>query len=602
MKGLFKRVDGIALSLVFFYCLIVGFVGFCLDPNSTIVMASNPIASLASALGFAQIESLGIPSGIMLAMILVYTFLFALAVTVEVRLAENADERPYSAKWLSIMAASFVVLYGLGIGIGSVSHLAFEDGSTLIVESLAYSGEAMLIGLVIAIVLYLALFFLVLLVYCLLAKSKPIEEQVAPETEEAKKLEELEAKVDEALDARNGDVASSFADHGTAQGTATGPLMGNPDDFYVLDRNRVFPSISRVDSRADLVAVKEFKDDEGLDLRTLADDFRDFLAGTEGLYYEKTAVRAFIAGLSASRLIILQGLSGTGKSSIARYFSTFIGEKSFFVPVQTTWRDRTSILGYWNDFSKTYNETDFLVRLYEATYRSQDINVMVLDEMNIARIEYYFADFLSIMEYPVDERYLKIMNVPYDFVTPEHLPDGTLKIPETTWFIGTANRDDSTYTITDKVYDRSIVISFNERNEPFAVKRTPEPYSISYSKLISLFEAAQGDADKKMGKADWAKFRNVLNRAYEDFELTFGNRVYHQIELFVPVFVACGGTKEEALDFMFAEKIASKLEGRYEDFVKDALISLREEIDKNYGKNGFPLTRERLAHLLRRFQ
>ena len=118
---------------------------------------------------------------------------------------------------------------------------------------------------------------------------------------------------------------------------------------------------------------------------------------------------------------------------------------------------------------------------------------------------------------------------------------------------------------------------------------------------MSLYEAAQKDEDKKMNKADWAKFRNVLNRAYEDFELTFGNRVYHQIELFVPVFVACGGTKEEALDFMFAEKIANKLEGRYEDFVKDALISLREEIDKNYGKNGFPLTRERLAHLLRRF-
>lgn len=601
MKGLFKRVDGIALSLVFFYCLIVGFVGLCLDPNSTIVMTSNPIASLATALGFAEIESLGIPSGIMLAMILVYTFLFALAVIVEVRLAQNADEKPYSAKWLSIMAASFVVLYGLGIGIGSVSHLAFDDGASLIAQSLAYSGEAMLLGLVIAIVAYLAIFFLVLLVYCIVAKSKPIEDEVSPESEEAKKLEELEEKVDEALDAHNGDVASSFAAHSNGEGVGTGTGPSNPDDFYALDRNRVFPSISRVDSRADLVAVKEFKDDEGLDLRTLTDDFRDFLAGQEGLYYEKTAVRAFIAGLSASRLIILQGLSGTGKSSIARYFSTFIGEKSFFVPVQTTWRDRTSILGYWNDFSKTYNETDFLVRLYEATYQSQDINVMVLDEMNIARIEYYFADFLSIMEYPVDERYLKIMNVPYDFVTPEHLPDGTLKIPETTWFIGTANRDDSTYTITDKVYDRSIVISFNERNEPFAVKRIPEPYSISYSKLMSLYEAAQKDEDKKMNKADWAKFRNVLNRAYEDFELTFGNRVYHQIELFVPVFVACGGTKEEALDFMFAEKIANKLEGRYEDFVKDALISLREEIDKNYGKNGFPLTRERLAHLLRRF-
>ena len=243
MKGLFKRVDGIALSLVFFYCLIVGFVGLCLDPNSTIVMTSNPIASLATALGFAEIESLGIPSGIMLAMILVYTFLFALAVIVEVRLAQNADEKPYSAKWLSIMAASLVVLYGLGIGIGSVSHLAFDDGANLIAQSLAYSGEAMLLGLVIAIVAYLAIFFLVLLVYCIVAKSKPIEDEVSPESEEAKKLEELEEKVNEARDAHNGEVSSSFAAHSSGEGVGSGSCPSNPDDFYAIDRTRVFPSI-----------------------------------------------------------------------------------------------------------------------------------------------------------------------------------------------------------------------------------------------------------------------------------------------------------------------------------------------------------------------
>ncbi len=602
MKSLFKRVDGIALSLVFFYCLITVFVAICLDPNSTIVMASNPIASLATAFGFVTVTSVGLPTYIMVSMIAVYTFLFALAVVIEVRLAGYYEEKPYSAKWLSIMAASFVVLYALAIGIGSASHLAFDDGASLIVQSLAFSGECLLLALVVALVLYLSIFFLVLLIYCVFYRAKGLPDTPSEESEEAKKLDELEAKVDAALDKDEGDVSKAFSLNASGQGpvgTGTGPLEG--DDFYHLQKERVFPSLSQIDEREEMVEVKTFKDDDSIDLKTLTDDFRDYLAGKEGLYYEKTAVRAFIAGLSASRMMILQGLSGTGKSSIARFFSSFISEESFFVPVQATWRDRTSILGFWNDFSRTYSETEFLKRLYLSTYRSQDINVMVLDEMNIARIEYYFADFLSVMEYPLDKRVLKIMNLPYDFDPPAHLAEGNLRIPETTWFIGTANRDDSTYTITDKVYDRSIVISFNDRNEPFEVKKTPEPISISYEKLTSLFRAAQEDQSYRLSKADWNKFRNVLNRAYEDFELTFGNRVYHQIELFVPVFVACGGTKEEALDFMFAEKIASKLEGRYEDFVKDALIALRGEIEHSYGKNGFPLTRERIAHFLRRF-
>ena len=95
---------------------------------------------------------------------------------------------------------------------------------------------------------------------------------------------------------------------------------------------------------------------------------------------------------------------------------------------------------------------------------------MVLDEMNISRVEYYFADFLSIMEYPEDEWVLKIMQLPYNFEAPNHLEDGNLAISNTTWFIGTANKDDSTYTITDKVYDRAIVISFNERNKKIDYK------------------------------------------------------------------------------------------------------------------------------------
>ena len=103
-----------------------------------------------------------------------------------------------------------------------------------------------------------------------------------------------------------------------------------------------------------------------------------------------------------------------------RYFSKFVNGKVSFFPVQATWRDKSSILGYFNDFTKSYTETDFLRDLYEANYALDKINIFVLDEMNISRVEYYFADFLSVLEYPVEERKIRIMQLPHDSF---HLPN-----------------------------------------------------------------------------------------------------------------------------------------------------------------------------------
>ena len=74
---------------------------------------------------------------------------------------------------------------------------------------------------------------------------------------------------------------------------------------------------------------------------------------------------------------------------------------------------------------------------------------MVLDEFNIARIEYYFAE-LSVLEFPENEQFIKVMQLPYDFIPPRHLSAGMLKIEPNTYFICTANKDDSTFSIMIK--------------------------------------------------------------------------------------------------------------------------------------------------------
>ena len=253
------------------------------------------------------------------------------------------------------------------------------------------------------------------------------------------------------------------------------------------------------------------------------------------------------------------------------------------MPVQATWRDKSSILGFFNEFSQTYSETEFLTALYESNFGTDHINMYVLDEMNISRVEYYFADLLSVLEYPVKDWKIKIMNVPHTFVPPIKLENGYVKIPENSYFVGTANRDDSTFTITDKVYDRAITLNFETNNQPFTVNEEVKSITISGSYFANLFKEAK---EKQTGLTadDRQKLKKVLDFVYSRFDLSIGNRILHQIEEIVPCFVACGGKKEDAIDFMLCKKLFAKLEGRFEEYVKSSLNETIELIQETYGQ------------------
>lgn len=146
-----------------------------------------------------------------------------------------------------------------------------------------------------------------------------------------------------------------------------------------------------------------------LTLGDFCDNFRMFAAQKFRLYYDISVIRQFVAGLAVSHLMILQGMSGTGKTSIAYAFGEFLGNSSEIVPVQPVWKERTDLLGYYNEFTKKYNETPFLQKMYQAN-ASDKLYVVVLDELNIARVEYYFAEFLSLLEIPdPNSRYLEVV-------------------------------------------------------------------------------------------------------------------------------------------------------------------------------------------------
>ena len=349
----------------------------------------------------------------------------------------------------------------------------------------------------------------------------------------------------------------------------------------------LFPTLTEIDNAN--LEPKTKTDATPISLDAFVKQFQSFAINKHHIYYELSLLRQFLAGLASSRLIILEGLSGTGKSMLPRMFKEFTDSSALFTPVQATWRDKTDVLGFYSEFTGTFKATAFLEKLYAASYDDK-INLFILDEMNLSRIEYYFADFLSVMEYPEEDWKVKAY-LPFDNrPLPAKLENGFVTIPNNSWFIGTANTDDSTFTITDKVCDRAIILNFEDRFSKIESNNKYEPISIKAEQLQKMFDEALNDTDKQLNDSDLKKFDTLCDYVKDKFDILFGNRIMVQIEKFVPVFVALGGTKEEALDFMFAKKILRKLSGKYEAYLKDELAALKLYINNLYGKGVFKET------------
>ena len=330
-----------------------------------------------------------------------------------------------------------------------------------------------------------------------------------------------------------------------------------------------------------------------LDLPGLVDRFINYSASQLKLFYTKEIIARWFAGLATSKVLILEGISGTGKTSLPYAMGKFFQNDTSIISVQPSWRDRAELLGYLNEFTKRFNETDFLKSVYAASY-SDTINLIVLDEMNLARIEYYFAEFLSVMEMP-DVNEWKIDIVPVsDEHDPKNLINGKILIPQNLWFIGTANKDDSTFTITDKVYDRAVAIAINKKADYIDAQFT-ENVSMTFEYLDDLFKRTQsGFQLSEMASTGF----NQLDEFIQDkFKIAFGNRIMKQIRLFVPVYMACGFSEFEGLDYMLTFKILRKFEMLNLTFLKKELDELILLLDRLFGKDQFKVSKDFIADL-----
>lgn len=345
----------------------------------------------------------------------------------------------------------------------------------------------------------------------------------------------------------------------------------------------------------------------GKSLVELVDYIRNYGAYKKGLYYSEDTIRVFLASLAASepasRLLILQGLSGTGKSSLPELIADALGVEHRLVSVQPSWRDNRELLGYDNDFTNRFKETEFTKFLYEATATENQnkMYLIVLDEMNLARIEYYFADFLSVLEKANQDWIIPLVSgyrENDDAEKPKYLnydnEAANICVTKNIWFVGTANNDDSTSLITDKVYDRAQVLDMDERAEAFKGKRVAQ-ISMDMAEIMMLFAEAK-TGDNLLTDSDMQNIETI-DEYLRELDITFGNRIEKQMKDFVPVYVACGGTKEDAIDYLLTHKILRKLDERYEPYLVAKLEDLEMALNETYGEGKFKQSIDKIQKL-----
>lgn len=348
-----------------------------------------------------------------------------------------------------------------------------------------------------------------------------------------------------------------------------------------------FPSCSAMDANNGLQSTKPTTDT----IRSLSDfaeDVRHRMAWDpqteKELYYSAEDVRSFLGGLAMSRLHLLQGISGTGKTSLPLAFARAIGAGSALVEVQAGWRDRQDLIGHFNTFERRFYESEFLQAIYRAsTPHHQDTPfIVVLDEMNLSHPEQYFADLLSALEQDQHRQRLVLMTAAVE-PAPRLLADGGTKlpIPPNVWFIGTANHDETTKDFADKTYDRAHVMELPRNRETFKRKDFQPQNPVSLVALQTAFDAAvqthEGDAAKA-----YEFLQNELGETLaRRFRVGWGNRLERQLGFYVPVVVAAGGTVGEATDHILATKLLRKIRDRHDNRPED-IMALRERIQTGW--------------------
>ena len=310
--------------------------------------------------------------------------------------------------------------------------------------------------------------------------------------------------------------------------------------------------------------------------------FQDYLMG-EGFFYSPRTLKAFHTSLKVQNInpiSVLAGLSGTGKTQLALQYARFFNFYSEHVAVQPRWDSKDDLLGFYNFLEKRYQPTELVKALYYFHQIRNDSDspmmMVILDEMNLARVEYYFSEFLSKMELRGNDR--NYPNEKSKISIGTQLNSRDFFVGSNVVFVGTMNDDESTYSLSDKVLDRANVLHFGkpQKFEDNIHYNQVDPISISASTFNDWCN--QENFPNRFPETLRTKI-NTLNEALDSVGKAFGYRVNKSITQYIQMYpgIKRAANREEqalvALADQIEMKIIPKLAGLEQNEKSDACLS-----------------------------
>ncbi|WP_462405907.1 AAA family ATPase [Gracilibacillus sp. Marseille-QA3620] len=353
-----------------------------------------------------------------------------------------------------------------------------------------------------------------------------------------------------------------------------------------------------------------------------------------GYHYEKKTLRQLILALMTEQMIILSGPSGTGKTTIVKQLASIINAKCEIIPVQPSWTDKQDLLGFYNPIRKLYVPSAFLDCLIEAQQNEDQLYFICLDEMNLAQIEYYLADVLSIRELEdgklrlysdfeydqnmneikwfiqkisefeeetleIDEALRKIQMDSlghYEMIArfenlKRYAP--VLNIPQNVRIIGTMNVDGAVQALSPKVIDRSFVIPlhYQEREE---IALVPEigRYDISAQYFITNITETPRISNELYEAI------NDIKQELKNWHIEYNERVERHILLYYVAAKKLGVSTKQLSDDITIMKLLPRIHEMVDD---EQLIARLIEVVERHVKDEL-LSKRKLEKMQQRFE
>ena len=354
----------------------------------------------------------------------------------------------------------------------------------------------------------------------------------------------------------------------------------------------------------------------------------------KGFIYDFRLISNFYTSLKTKPFVILSGISGTGKSKLVELFANAVGATTSngrfkLIPVKPDWSDATDLLGY-RDIEGKFNPGIITEIAFKALLKPEVPHFVCLDEMNLARVEYYFSDILSLMETRrfndagevITNNLLSGEQIGRDEAAIKKYSD--IYIPQNLYIIGTVNMDETTFPFSKKVLDRANTIEFNEVNLNYSFDddlvevHIPKVYhnNLLKSEFIKISQCKQ---DKDIANRVIKDLINI-NKVLEVHNQHFGYRVRDEI-VFYMIYAIRDKlmTYEEAFDYCVVQKILPKISGSSEETldILEELFTLfnnynfenKEYLDNNdlkamensISNSSYRLTNKKLIYMIRRF-